>query len=276
MSWARQEEENLNKDEIGLGAPYYWETKYKEEMAEVIGKVETFDWYVTFDLAWTMVESFLDHSVNHRILVVGCGRSNTVEVLYQQGFRDIVAIDISPSIIHKMQLKYEHLTGVEFFCMDVREMMTFSDSSFTFVIDKACIDSLMCMTDFVDSSERAFKEIFRVMKPDAVFCSISHCLPLARVPYLRLVRWAIDTAKMTEGEKLHLFVLCKTDDEVLLNRKVKGAEANVRPQAAGIVDSEDQTMNKSSTTRKAGGGGQLTVTSSLDRMMEMVNEVSDD
>lgn len=257
---------------LGLGAPYYWEAKYAAELKDIIGQVDCFDWYLPFELAWTMIESFVDPSVNHRILVVGCGISNAVEVLYDRGFRDITAIDISPTAITKMQKKYSHFTGVEFLCMDAREMMTLSDNSYTMVIDKAFLDALMCMSDFNSASEAALKEIFRVMKMGAIYFSVSHCLPLARVPYLRLVRWAIDMAKMTEGEKLTLFVLTKTDDPIMLDKKIHGAEAPIRPPAPGLVDVFNQTMNKSSTTKKAGGGGQLTVTSSLERMMEMVND----
>ena len=84
---------------LGLGSPYYWEAKYNAELDDIIGEVECFDWYLAFDQAWTMIESFVDLSINHRILIVGCGISNTVEVLYERGFRDITAIDISPTAI---------------------------------------------------------------------------------------------------------------------------------------------------------------------------------
>ena len=260
------------EESIGLGAPYYWEAKYKADLDDYIGEVECFDWYVPFDHIFEMVESFLNPEINHRILIVGCGRSNVIECLYNNGFRDITAIDISAAVITKMQKKYINLTGVEFLVMDAREMITLSDASYTAVLDKAFIDSLFCLSDFNDSSFRAFSEIFRVLKPDGLFLSVSHANPLARVPYLRLIRWAVDMASLVEGEKLTLFVLTKTDDELMLNRKITGAEASTRPSAGGIIDNDDQTMNKSSTTRKAGGGGQLTVTSSLAKMMEMVEE----
>lgn len=265
------EKEKMNSmNSLGLGAPYFWEAKYKDEMEDYIGEVECFDWYLTFDKAWSMIEAFVDPNKNHRILIVGCGRSSAVEVLYDAGFRDITAIDISPTIIGKMQKKYADYTGVQFHCMDAREMMTLSDNTYTLVIDKAFTDSLMCMSDFNSAAKDAFSEIFRVMQMEGIFFSVSHCLPLARVPYLRLIRWALDMAKMTEGEKLTLFVLTKTENEEMLNKKIAGAEAPTRPPAPGIVDIFNQTMNKSSTNKKAGGGGQLTVTSSLERMMEMV------
>ena len=260
---------------LGLGAPYFWEAKYKSELSDIIGDVECFDWYVPFDQIYEMIESFLNPEINHRILIVGVGHSNIIECLYKHGFRDITAIDISPTVILKMQKKYAHLTGVEFLAMDVREMITLSSNSYTAVIDKACMDSLFCMSDFKDSVNRALKEIFRVLRMNGIFFSVSHAIPLARVPYLRLIRWAIDMASLVEGEKLTLFVLTKTEDEVLLNRKITGAEAAIRPEAHGIVDNTEQNMNKSNTTRKAGTGGQLTVTASLDKMIELVEESGD-
>ena len=265
-------EEVKREDSIGLGAPYYWEAKYKADLDDIIGDVECFDWYVPFDHIFEMIESFLSPEINHRILIVGCGRSNMVECLYEKGFRDITAVDISPSVIAKMQKKYMKLTGVEFLVMDAREMITLSSNTYTAVIDKAFVDALFCMSDFNDSVQRAYSEIFRVLAPEGLFLSVSHANPLARVPYLRVIRWAIDIASLVEGEKLTLFVLTKTDDEAMLSRKITGAEASIRPPAAGIVDNDEQHMNKSSTTRKAGGGGQLTVTSSLEKMMEMVEE----
>ena len=257
---------------IGLGSVYFWEAKYKEELTDIIGQVECFDWYVPFDHIYEMIESFLNPEINHRLLVVGVGRSNIVECLYKNGFRDITAIDISPTVIAKMQKKYAHLTGVEFLVMDVREMVSLSNDSYTAVIDKACLDSLFCMSDFNNSVDRAYNEIFRVLRMNGMYLSVSHAIALARVPYLRLVKWAIDMASLVEGEKLTLFILTKTDDDVLLNRKITGAEASLRPEAQGLVDNTEQTMNKSSTTRKAGGGGLLTVTASIDKMIEMVDE----
>ena len=125
------EKEDSNNETIGLGGIFYWETKYKTELDDIIGLVENFDWYVPFDHIFEMVESFLDPSLNHKILIVGVGRSNIVETLYNKGFRDITAVDISPTVIYKMQDKYKALTGVEFMCLDARELLTLSDETFT-------------------------------------------------------------------------------------------------------------------------------------------------
>jgi len=263
------------KDTIGLGNPAYWDVRYTEELLDVIGEVPCFDWYMPFDQMWVIMETFFDPGDNHRVLVVGCGRSNTVEFLYRRGFRDITAIDVSPTLIAAMQKKYAALTGVEFVCMDVKEMLTLQDNTFTIVIDKACLDALFTTTNFIEQSTRAYSEIFRVMRKNALFFSVSHAQPLARVPYLRTIRWAIDMCKCTDGENLHLFTLTKTEDPLLLDKLLVGAEAAIRKEATGVVSNLEQTMNKSSTTRKKGGGGILTVTASLESMVSMVDESKD-
>lgn len=40
------------------------------------------------------------------------GRSNVVDVLYDKGFRDIYAVDISAAVVLKMQHKYSSYAGV--------------------------------------------------------------------------------------------------------------------------------------------------------------------
>lgn len=264
---------NATKDTLGIGHPSYWDVRYKDECEQFVGPVESFDWYCPFEYVWDMIETFLDIKVHHKILLIGLGRSNAIDHLYRKkGFHDITAIDISPTIIDKMQKKYLDCTGVNFVCTDVCEMLNMASDSYSLVIDKAAIDSLFCSSAFITVVHRALSEIFRVLKPEGIFFCISHANPLARVPYFRKVPWAIDIGKLTEGESLSLFTLLKTSDRALLDKKIVGAEAVVQVRSSMLVSSLDQKMNKSSTTRSRANAGALTVTASLDKMIEMVDE----
>jgi len=265
--------DSATKDTIGIGNPFYWEARYREELEEMVGKIDLFDWYCPFEPVWDMISNFIDVHANHKILVVGVGRSNIIESLYKSGFRDITAIDISPSLVKRMQDKYAHLTGVDFLCQDVREMMSLKSDSYSLVIDKGCIDAVFCGTDFITSSKRAFNEIYRVLRPEGgILFSVSHASPLSRVPYFRSIEWAIDISKLVEGEGLTMFSLTKTSDRLLLDKKIVGAEASVQQRSSSLVSSLDQKMNKSSTTRSKANAGALTVTASVDKMIEMVDE----
>lgn len=224
-----------------------------------------------------MIESVFDTDQVHKVLIVGVGRSNVIDCLYRKGFRDITAIDISSTIILEMQKKYESYTGVEFFVMDTRQLLKFADETFTLVLDKACIDSLFCGTDFMESTCCALTEIFRVLKYDGAFISISHASALTRVPYFRFARWAIDCYKVAShiGESLTLYVLTKTTNQMMLDRKIAGGEATLQHKSSKVVSTLDQSMNKSSNTRSGANTGSITVTASVDVLADLVDESAD-
>ena len=67
-----------------FGEPAYWEERYKFELRKK-PQFSTFDWYCRFDEIWTLVENVVDPAIPHKILVVGCGRSNIIEILYKKG-----------------------------------------------------------------------------------------------------------------------------------------------------------------------------------------------
>lgn len=258
---------------IKVGDPSYWELRYQEEIRD-IGSFELFDWYCSFTDLYKEINTIFDTSLIHKVLVVGVGRSDVIECLYQRGYRDITAIDISETIIVEMQRKYASYAGIEFFVMDIRQLNKFADGIFTLVFDKACIDSLFCGTDYLESTASAFKEIYRVLKNDGIFFTVTHAPPLARVPYFRQLGWAIESYKLNPdiGEGLTLFTLTRTTNELLLQKKIKGAEAVLRAKATKVESQLTSNMNKASTTRGKQNAGKLTVTASAHILEEMVAE----
>src|SRR4051812_14012567 len=107
---------------LKLGDPAYWEYRYREEIHDLVNGFELFDWYCSFSSLWSEIYTLFDTSLQHKVLIVGIGRSDIIECLYAKGFRDITAIDISETIIIEMQRKYSSWAGVEFFVMDVRQL----------------------------------------------------------------------------------------------------------------------------------------------------------
>jgi EEF1A lysine methyltransferase 4 len=260
-------------EHMNIGEAAYWDERYKIEMAKLV-HFELFDWYCPFSEMYHLLEGVFDSTVVHKVLIIGVGRSEVVECLYRKGFRDITVIDISQTIIDEMQKKYSSFAGVEFFVMDTKQLMKFSMESFSLVLDKACLDSLFCGTDYIDATSLAMKEIYRVMKYNGVFVSISHGSKLARVPYFRVVPWAIDCYKVPSdiGEHLTMYVLTKTTNQDLINRRIAGAEATLQAKSSHVVSNTDQQMNKGSTTRSGQNTGSITVTASVDYLADMVAE----
>ena len=64
-------------------------------------------------LVHQLLTSIIDGSKVHKVLILGVGRSHVIDVLYDRGFREIVAIDVSPVIINAMQNKYRNMSGVD-------------------------------------------------------------------------------------------------------------------------------------------------------------------
>jgi ubiquinone/menaquinone biosynthesis C-methylase UbiE len=261
---------------MNIGETAYWEERYKVEMAKILS-FELFDWYCPFSAVLPMLQGIVDSDMQHKVLVIGIGRSDVIECLYQRGFRDITAIDISTTIIREMQKKYAAFVGVEFFVMDVKQLLKFSDATFTMVIDKACIDSLFCGTDFTEALKLALHEVFRVLRNDGVFLSVSHASKLSRVPYFRMIRWAIDhyLIPSTVGEHLTLYACTKTTNEELINKRVPGAEAVLQSRSSQVVSSSDQTTSKGSTTVNKANAGNITITASVAKLAELVSDVAD-
>lgn len=50
---------------------------------------------------------------NIRILIPGCGNSYEAEYLLEQGFTNITIIDISPSLVKQLQLKFNNNTNIK-------------------------------------------------------------------------------------------------------------------------------------------------------------------
>ncbi len=260
---------------MNIGETAYWDARYRAEIDKMLS-FELFDWYCPFNKILPLIESVCEINSTQKVLIIGVGRSNIIDSLYRKGFRDITAIDISNTIINEMQKKYSTYTGVEFFVMDTRQLLKFADEVFSLVIDKACIDSLFCGTDFMDSTTLAISEVFRVLKYDGVFVSISHATALSRVPYFRTVKWAVDVYKAPPdiGESLTLFVLNKTTNQAMLDRKIVGGEAVIQAKSSRVVSNLDQKA-KGTTTRTGQNTGCITVTASVDILAEMVAESAD-
>eukprot|EP00601_Ochromonadales_sp_CCMP2298_P031604 CAMPEP_0173343290 /NCGR_PEP_ID=MMETSP1144-20121109/10715_1 /TAXON_ID=483371 /ORGANISM="non described non described, Strain CCMP2298" /LENGTH=275 /DNA_ID=CAMNT_0014290047 /DNA_START=281 /DNA_END=1105 /DNA_ORIENTATION=- len=257
---------------MNIGEAAYWDERYKTEMAKLV-KFELFDWYCPFSDLFHMMEGCFDSSVVHKVLIIGVGRSDVIEFLYRKGYRDIVAIDISNTIIVEMQKRYASYTGVEFFVMDAKQLMKFSAETFTLVLDKGCIDSLFCGTDYVQTVALTLGEVFRVLTPDGVFMCVSHGSKLSRIPYFRQILWALDCYRVPSdvGEHLSLYAMTKTKNPELLSRIVAGAEAVSVSKSQNVVSADDQNMNKGSTARSGANAGSITVNTSEEKMAALVN-----
>jgi len=76
------------------GDPTYWDQRYQEQAGT------TFDWLEDYpNLKPIFDEYFKDSKNDIKILNLGCGNSELSEEMYDDGYLNIVNIDISPVVI---------------------------------------------------------------------------------------------------------------------------------------------------------------------------------
>ncbi|CAD6216843.1 unnamed protein product [Miscanthus lutarioriparius] len=161
---------------LGYGEAEYWDARYVEEGGA------PYDWYQRYDALRPFVRRFAPPA--SRILMVGCGSALMSEDMVNDGYVEIVNIDISSVVIEMMRKKYFNVPQLQYLRMDVRDMSMFPDESFDCAIDKGTLDSLMCGVDAPLSAAQMILEVDRLLKPGGVFILITYGDPSVRVPHL--------------------------------------------------------------------------------------------
>ncbi|XP_057992426.1 LOW QUALITY PROTEIN: uncharacterized protein LOC110632912 [Hevea brasiliensis] len=171
------------------GEPWYWDNRYANESGP-------FDWYQKYDSLAPLINLYAPRYHRPRILVVGCGNSAFSEGMVDDGYEDVVNVDISSVVIEAMQKKYFNRPPLKYIQMDVRDMSTFQTGSFDAVIDKGTLDSILQI--FLSSVEiiqdkmlpRCLKKFgvddnYRVLRDKGVYILVTYGAPVYRLRFLR-------------------------------------------------------------------------------------------
>ncbi|XWS08436.1 hypothetical protein CRYUN_Cryun40dG0002400 [Craigia yunnanensis] len=134
------------------GEPWYWDNRYAHESA-------SFDWYHKYPALAPLFHLYLPQR-HQRILVVGCGNSVFSEDMVNDGYVDVVNVDISSVVIEAMQTKYSNRQQLKYIKLDVRDMSPFQVGSFDAVIDKGTLDSILCGNNSRQNATQMLEEIW--------------------------------------------------------------------------------------------------------------------
>jgi EEF1A lysine methyltransferase 4 len=167
----------------------YWESRFTRE--------EEYDWLMTYADVQPQIERHLKHS--DRILVIGCGNSKFSSELYDAGYHSIVNIDYSEVVINRMKEMNAERKSMQWVCMDMTQL-TFHDSSFDVVIDKAAMDAIMVDEGSVwdpdegviQMAHKMCQQMHRVLTHTGTYLQISFAQPHFRTKYL-MGLWATDS-----------------------------------------------------------------------------------
>ncbi|XP_022953338.1 methyltransferase-like protein 13 [Cucurbita moschata] len=157
------------------GDAVYWDARYQQE-------ADSFDWYQRYAALRPFVRKFISTSAS--VLMVGCGNAVMSEDMVNDGYEDIMNVDISSVAVDIMRRKHQFIPQLKYMEMDVRDMSFFPDEKFDAVVDKGTLDALMCGTDASISAAKMLGEVSRLLKPGGVYLLITYGDPKARMPYL--------------------------------------------------------------------------------------------
>uniref|UniRef100_A0A1I7YYS4 Methyltranfer_dom domain-containing protein n=1 Tax=Steinernema glaseri TaxID=37863 RepID=A0A1I7YYS4_9BILA len=156
----------LPKNVDEFAEPEYWEKFNK--------RTNNFEWYGSFADLRQNLSRYLKPS--YKYLQIGCGNSNLASDMYDEGFKDIMSIDIDEKSIKLQRTKNSKRSGLSFEQCSV-DKISAGDKSFNVVIDKGTLDALMPKSSIKITGEDLvksyFDEVVRVLKPFGLFLVVT-------------------------------------------------------------------------------------------------------
>eukprot|EP00927_Polykrikos_kofoidii_P065669 TRINITY_DN61399_c0_g1_i1.p1 TRINITY_DN61399_c0_g1~~TRINITY_DN61399_c0_g1_i1.p1 ORF type:complete len:400 (+),score=77.22 TRINITY_DN61399_c0_g1_i1:75-1274(+) len=189
------EVEKLERSSFTYANPRYWDDYYNKTSNE-----ERYDWYGSWDtsvlvrqanvadgsdasststkLLGDLLRPHLERSGSQRILMLGCGNSDMSAKMYGAGFKNIVNIDISQSLVDSLRAQHEAtMPEMQWVYMNASDL-SFESASFDIVLDKGTLDAIEQNEPLL---EAAVKEVHRALRPGGLVLSITFSVPATRV-----------------------------------------------------------------------------------------------
>jgi ubiquinone/menaquinone biosynthesis C-methylase UbiE len=154
---------------VNYGSKDYWDKRYDDSD-------EAFEWLLGYDDLRDILGAHIDRDA--RILVVGCGNSDLPPRMERDGFTKQVCVDNSDVVIAQMK---ERFPSIEWQVMDAMDM-SFENASFDVILDKGCIDGIMCTADSGHNCQRLVHEYHRVLRTEGICLTISLTPPEKLLP----------------------------------------------------------------------------------------------
>ena len=145
-------------------------------------------------------------------LDAGCGTSNLAADLLVDGFKNVVAIDISESCINAMKERYKAFANISWVKGSILSIK--SSKRFNAVFDKGTMDTLLCNnSNGVKNAKKELFEITQIMKVGGFFFLISVGIPKTREFLFQDPRLGMKVIEIREvendGTKYYFYVVQK-------------------------------------------------------------------
>lgn len=166
------------------GNRLYWEERYAADPAQA------FDWYFTWDTLRPILEQrkLLAKEDDFEVLVAGCGNSTLPARISAEGYVNLSCVDISTVLIGQLKARYSTLPEADFSVLDLTDAAAVSEAlpaqCFDLVLDKACMDAVLCGEDAFAKATSMVQSMHRVLKPGGALVVCSFGKPDQRLPFL--------------------------------------------------------------------------------------------
>lgn len=169
-----EEFDNLVPDVAQYGRVQFWDQRYLAES-------EPFEWYHPYEYYRTAITENIEF--DRKIMVAGCGTSNMVEDLVNDGFTEVIGQDISRIAIKMQEIRYKHLSENLKFMTGNMTDLDVEEGYVDAIVDKALLDSLYCSAMGETVVAQYVNEVIRLLTAEGVFIVISYmppedCLPM--------------------------------------------------------------------------------------------------
>lgn len=131
---AEGEFDDIMTDNAQYGRIQFWDLRYANEH-------EPFEWYYGYEYFRDTIRDAIP--CNSRTLIAGCGSSNLIGDMADDGYEQLVAGDWSRVVMTQLKYRYRDNPRISFFQGNMTDT-DLPEGSFGAIIDKALFDSMLC------------------------------------------------------------------------------------------------------------------------------------
>ncbi|KAA6358486.1 MAG: putative protein kinase domain protein [Streblomastix strix] len=195
------------------GKADYWNERYTRDQ-------QPFEWFQRYSALKPFIDAVINKNGN--ILQVGVGTSRLQEDMYDDGYRNITSIDISPVAIDLVKKRAEDRRELRFEVGDVLELGRQGEGIYDAVIDKGTMDSILCGDGSYANVQKMLSGISKVLRPGGVFFAVSYGTSQNRLAYLQAseYNWSVSVNTLpkpqvgvvlqsaSDGQEVHYIYTC--------------------------------------------------------------------
>ncbi|KAG8632154.1 hypothetical protein KVT40_001294 [Elsinoe batatas] len=196
------------EEDKALSTSSYWDGRYQQSESDV----PTHEWFKSY----SELEPFLAKNLfsvqglrpedDPQILHLGSGDSTVPSDLASRGYTRQLCFDFSPVVVKMMSERHNHIQGIQWRQVDVRDMNSVEDGAVDVAFDKGTLDAMIWGSNWSppdevrDNTSKYLREVHRVLKDNGAFLYLTFRQPHFMKPLLNPDGlWDLDLQVLSGG-----------------------------------------------------------------------------